>query len=146
MTQRVWAVRDPQNPGEEAGRGEGVARTAGPHCYLCFSALKAAADHGVTGSVQHSAQLLAELEGGGAHQAWGLAAEPDEHVGPTVQDVDTARVQQALQLGARAGGQPVLGQRGGSCPLASSLCVSPAASRASAPPWAASYAPLTACS
>lgn len=66
--------------------------------YLCFGALQAAADHGIAWPVQHPTQLLAELERRGSHQARGLAAEPDEHVGPTVQDVHAARVQQALQL------------------------------------------------
>lgn len=96
-----------------------MARTAGPHSYLCFSALEAAADHGVTWSVQHSAQLLAKLEGGGTHKAWGLAAEPDEHVGPTVQDVHAARVQQALQLrGQRLEVNQCWAKGEGSCLLA----------------------------
>lgn len=124
-----------------------MARTAGPHCYLCFSALEAAADRGITWSVQHSAQLLAKLEGSGTHKAWGLAAEPDEHVGPTVQDVHTARVQQALQLrGQRMEVKQCWAKGEGPASSPSSLCVSPAASRASVPPWVASYAPLIACS
>ena len=81
-----------QDLGQEASDGGYI------HPHLCLSALEAAADHGVAWSVEHPAQFLAQLEGCSTHQAWGLAAEPDEHVGPTVQDVHAASVQQALQL------------------------------------------------
>lgn len=69
--------------------------------YLCLSALEAAADHGVTWPVQHPAQLLAQFEGCGTHKAWGLAAKPDEHIRPAVQDIHAARVQETLQLWGR---------------------------------------------
>lgn len=101
-----------------------MARTAGPHCYLRLSALQAAADRGVTWSVQHSAQLLAKLEGGGTHKAWGLAAEPDEHIGPTVQDVHAARVQQALQLRGQRLGSTSAGLKGKVLPPRPPSCAS----------------------
>lgn len=50
------------------------------------------------GPVQHPAHLLAQLQGGRAHQPRRLAPDPDEHVRPAVQDVHPFGVQQALQL------------------------------------------------
>lgn len=70
----------------------------GMRAHLRLGALQAAADHCVTWPVQHPTQLLAQLECSSTHQAWGLAAKPDEDIRPAVQDVHTSCVQQALQL------------------------------------------------
>lgn len=75
--------------------GEGPPKQ---QAHLRLGALQAAADRGMAWPVQHPAQLLTQLEGSSAHQARGLAAEPDEHVRPTVQNVHAACVQQTLQL------------------------------------------------
>lgn len=108
----AWETGSTREQITEAGGGHpvrqshrpGILGGGCPHAHLRLCALEAAADRGVARPVQHPAQLLAQLEGSGAHQAWGLAAKPDEHVGPTVQDVHAARVQQALQLWGREGG------------------------------------------
>lgn len=117
-----------QRGGAQQDRGERPPEAwlcgRGRSAHLRFRALQAAADGGVPRPVQHAAQLLAQLKGGGAHQARGLAAQPDEHVGPTVQDVHTARVQQALQLQGKGWrSRPMSRHHGGlpSAPLPSSL-------------------------
>lgn len=48
--------------------------------YLALGALEVAGDDGMLGTVQHATQLLAQLKGRGPHQAWGLAADPDEDI------------------------------------------------------------------
>jgi len=71
--------------------------------YLALGALQVPGDHGVLGPVQHAAQLLAQLQRCRPHQPRRLPPDPDEDVGPAVQDVHALGVQQALQLGAPQG-------------------------------------------
>lgn len=71
-------------------------QTRGRH--LTLGSLQVAGDAGVFGPVQHGADLLAQLQGGGSDQAGRLPPDPDEHVGPAVQDVNALGVQQGLQL------------------------------------------------
>ena len=66
--------------------------------HLALGALQVAGDEGVLGPVQHGADLLAQLEGRRPDQPGGLPPDPDEHVGPAVQDVHPLSVQQGLQL------------------------------------------------
>lgn len=75
------------------GAGE---RTRWGHLTLC--SLQVAGDAGVFRPVQHGADLLAQFQGGGSDQSGGLSPDPDEDVGPAVQDVNTLGVQQGLQL------------------------------------------------
>lgn len=75
--------------------GAGELTKAG---HLTLGSLQVAGDAGVFGPVQHGADLLAQFQGGGSDQAGRLSPDPDEDVGPAVQDVNALGVQQGLQL------------------------------------------------
>lgn len=66
--------------------------------YLALCSLQVADDHRMLGSVQHTTQLLSQLQCGRSNQPWRFAPNPDEHIRPAVQDVDSFGVQKALQL------------------------------------------------
>ena len=66
--------------------------------HLTLGALQVAGDAGVFGPVQHGADLLTQFQSGGSDETRRLPPDPDEDVGPAVEDVHALRVQQGLQL------------------------------------------------